>query len=88
MYLLIKESIYWAAFPRCHDEIQLCFPEVFFLMLRTYKLNELRMPLYLMLVIDSNGQSEIASLLLTSLETKEAITNMVKAFKSANPSWY
>ena len=45
------------------------------------------MPLYLMLVIDSNGQSEIVSLFLTSLETKEAITNMVKAFKSVNPSW-
>jgi len=51
------------------------------------KLNELRMPLYLMLVIDSNGQSEIVSLFLTSPETKEAITNMINAFKSANPSW-
>jgi len=40
-----------------------------------------------MLAIDSNGQSEIVSLFLTSLETKEAITNMVKAFKSVNPSW-
>ena len=57
-----------------------CFPEVIFFD-ATYKLNELRMPLYLMLVIDSNGQSEIVSLFLTSLETKEAITNMVKAFK-------
>ena len=62
-----------------------CFPEVFFY--ATYKLNEFRMPLYLMLVIDSNGQSEIVSLFLTSLETKEAITNRVKAFKSVNPSW-
>ena len=62
-----------------------CFSEVIFY--ATYKLNELQMPLYLMLVIDSNGQSEIVSLILTSLETKETITNMVKAFKSVNPSW-
>ena len=63
-----------------------CFPEVI-LFDATYKLNELRMPLYLMLVIDGNGQSEIVSLFLTSLETKAAITNMINAFKSANPSW-
>ena len=42
---------------------------------------------YLMLVIDGNGQSEIVSLFLTSLETKAAITDMINAFKSANPSW-
>ena len=63
-----------------------CFPEVI-LFDATYKLNELRMPLYLMLVIDGNGQNEIVSLFLTSLETKAAITNMINAFKSANPSW-
>lgn len=63
-----------------------CFPEIIFFD-ATYKLNELRMPLYLMLVIDSNGQSEIVSVFLTSIETKEAITNMIKVFKSVNPSW-
>ena len=63
-----------------------CYPEVV-LFDATYKLNELRMPLYLMLVIDGNGQSEIVSLFLTSLEMKAAITDMIKAFKSANSSW-
>ena len=63
-----------------------CFPEVL-LFDATYKLNELRMPLYLMLVIDGNGQSEIVSVFLTALETKAAITDMMKAFKLANPSW-
>ena len=58
-----------------------CFPEVI-LFDATYKLNELRMPLYLMLVIDGNGQSEIVSLFLTF-----TITDMINAFKSANPSW-
>lgn len=53
----------------------------------TYKLNELRMPLYLMLIIDSNGQSEIVGLFLTSLETEEAISRMVQAFKTNNPAW-
>ena len=33
----------------------------------TYNLNESWMPLYLKLVIDGNGQSEIVSLFLTSL---------------------
>jgi len=63
-----------------------CFPEVI-LFDATYKLNELRMPLYLMLVIDGNGQSEIVSLFLTSLETKAVITDMINVFKSTNPSW-
>ena len=63
-----------------------CFPEVI-LFDATYKLNELRIPLYLMLVIDGNGQSEIVSVFLTALETKAAITDMMKAFKLANPSW-
>ena len=40
-----------------------------------------------MLVIDSNGQSEIISIFLTSLETREGISKMVKAFKAANSSW-
>ena len=34
------------------------YPEVL-MVDATYKLNELRMPLYLMLIVDSNGQSEI-----------------------------
>jgi len=52
-----------------------------------YKLNELRMPLYLMMVIDGNGQSEIVAMFLTLVETKQAITNMIDTFKEANPAW-
>ena len=40
-----------------------------------------------MLVINSNGQSEIISIFLTSLETREGISKMVKAFKAANSLW-
>ena len=53
----------------------------------TYKLNELRMPLYLMIVVDSNGQSEIVGVFITALETEEAISKMVQAFKDQNPAW-
>ena len=62
------------------------YPEVL-MVDATYKLNELRMPLYLMMVIDGNGQSEIVAMFLTLVETKQAITNMIHAFKEANPAW-
>ncbi len=57
------------------------YPEVL-MVDATYKLNELRMPLYLMIVVDSNGQSEIVSAFLTAMVTQEAITKMVQVFKS------
>ena len=64
------------------------FPEVL-MVDTTYKLNEFRMPLYVIMVIDGNGQSEIVAIFLTSSETKQAITDMVHAhaFKQANPKW-
>ena len=62
------------------------YPEVL-LIDATYKLNELRMPLYLMIVLDSNGQSEIVATFLTTTETEIAITKMVKAFKTHNSAW-
>ena len=58
-----------------------CYPEVLMID-ATYKLNELRMPLYLMLAVNSNGCSKIISLFLTVLETKEAISKMVESFKA------
>ena len=42
----------------------------------TYKLNELRIPLYVILIVDGNGTSEIVGLYLTSLETREAISEI------------
>lgn len=62
------------------------YPEVLMID-ATYKLNELRMPLYLMLIVDSNGQSEIVGVFLTVIETQEAITEMVHAFKHHNTKW-
>ena len=62
------------------------YPEVL-MVDSTYKLNNLRMPLYLMMIVDGNGQSEAVSMCLTSLETKEAITKIVQSFKANNPCW-
>ena len=59
------------------------YPEVI-LVDATYKLNELRIPAYL---IDGNGQSEIVMLFITALETEDAISKMVETFKMCNPNW-
>ena len=37
----------------------------------TYKLNDLHMPLYVLMVVDGNGESEIVCLWLTQFEDKE-----------------
>lgn len=66
--------------------IYAAFPEVVFVD-ATYKLNNLRMPMYVFLAVDGNGQSEIIGIFITSLETEEAITKMVQAFKSSNSCW-
>ena len=62
------------------------FPEVI-LIDATYKLTELRMPVYLMMVVDGNGQSEIVCSFVTVLETNESMTKMVEVFKLHNPAW-
>jgi len=48
------------------------FPEVI-LVDAAYKLTELRMPVYLMMVVDGNGQSEIVCAFVTVLETEESM---------------
>ena len=53
----------------------------------TYKLNDLRMPVYLLMSIDGNGQGEIILVFLTQLETEAALSKMVQAFKLHNPKW-
>ena len=53
----------------------------------TYKLNDLNMPLYVLMSVDGNGESEIVSLWLTQFEDKETITELVQEFKKHNSSW-
>ena len=50
----------------------------------TYKLLELRLPLYILLVEDVNGQSEVAAAFLLLEETAVSLTEI---FKKHNPSW-
>ena len=50
--ILFQDSIMKSSF--------VSYPEVLMID-ATYKLNELRMPLYLMIVLDGNGQSEIVA---------------------------
>ena len=61
------------------------YPEVI-LVDATYKLNNLRMPLYLMMCIDANGQGEIVLMFLTTMETEEAITKMAKHLSAQIPN--
>ena len=62
------------------------YPEVL-LFDATYKLTELRMPLYLLMAIDGNGHSEIVGLYLTVSETAASLKGMLQAFKKHNNSW-
>ena len=62
------------------------YPEVI-LVDANYKLNNLRIPLYLIMCIDGNGQCEIVLVFLTMIETEEAIIKMVQIFKHTNPKW-
>ena len=62
------------------------YPEVL-LFDATYKLTELRMPLYLLMAIDGNGHSEIVGLYLTVSETATSLRGMLQAFKKMNNAW-
>lgn len=53
----------------------------------TYKLLDLRLSLYIMLVEDGNGQSEVAAAFLLIQETEESLQSVVNLFKKHNPSW-
>ncbi|CAK9291549.1 unnamed protein product [Gordionus sp. m RMFG-2023] len=51
------------------------YPEVIFID-ATYKLNNLGMPLFILLVIDSHGQSQIVALWLVKAESYFCVKNM------------
>ena len=52
----------------------------------TYKLLELRFPVYIMLVEDGNGQSEVVAVFLLLEETQESLSKM-SIFKKHNSNW-
>ena len=48
---------------------------------------DLRLPIYLMLVADSNGQSEIVAVCILTCEDTEGIEWMMDTFKKHNQKW-
>ena len=52
-----------------------------------YKSNNLRMPLYLLIIENGNGQSEICGIWVVANECEETIQSMVNIFKEQNPKW-
>lgn len=63
-----------------------CFPEMVFVD-ATYKLNDLRMPIYLFVVEDGNGETEIVALWMVAKEDEASIGGMAEIFKKHNPNW-
>ena len=61
------------------------YPEVLFID-ATYKLNDLRMPLYVLMSIDGNGESEIVCLWIVQSEDKSTLSNLLVEFKKHNAS--
>ena len=63
------------------------FPEMLLVDV-TYKLIiDLRIPVYLFFVIDGDGLSEIAALIILADDTKPVIESVVNIFKKYNHSW-
>ncbi|VDI16269.1 zinc finger SWIM domain-containing protein 3 [Mytilus galloprovincialis] len=62
------------------------YPEILFID-STFKVNNLRMPLYVFLVEDSMGQSEIAGLCFLAAEEQQLVDHMGNLFKKFNPSY-
>ena len=68
------------------EDIYAHFPEIL-LVDATYKLLDLRMPVYLLMCIDGDGLSEIVAMFIVAEETKDVIQASVDLFKKHNPSW-
>lgn len=62
------------------------YPDIIFVD-STYSLNDLRMPIFVLAVEDGNGETEIVAVWVVADETKELITNLVKAFQRLNSEW-
>ena len=61
------------------------YPEVLFID-ATYKLNDLRMPLYVLMATDGNGESEIVCLWIVQSEDRSTLTSLFVEFKKHNES--
>ena len=59
------------------------FPEIVFLD-STYKLNKCNMPLYVLICMDSNGESEVIALAFVQHEDKETLAWIAESFVERN----
>lgn len=62
------------------------YPEVL-LVDATYKLSDLRMPLYIMMAVDGNGLGEIVCMFLVTDETEPLIGMALQTFQQHNAAW-
>ena len=62
------------------------YPEVI-LLDATHKTNNLQMPLYVMLAIDGNGESQVVCAFLVYDETESTLRSMVAIFKNCSLEW-
>ena len=62
------------------------FPELLMID-ATYKLTELRMPLFVFLAVDGNGNSEIVAIHLITEESEVALQKLAAIFKRHNEAW-
>jgi zinc finger SWIM domain-containing protein 3 len=53
----------------------------------TYKLLNLRMPVYILMVVDGHGLSEIVGILIVAEESEAVIRSVMESFKRHNEAW-
>ena len=82
-----EENFKWLLYQDAYmRNMYLKFPEVI-VVDATYKILDLRMPVYLLLVVDGNGLREIVGLFLVEEESKESILFIANKFKEKTQSW-
>ena len=62
------------------------YPELL-IMDATYKLTNVLMPVYVLLGIGPNGESEIVAVFLTAHEDTASLSQQLRLFKDKNPAW-
>ena len=78
MGIFMQDSEMLSAFQR--------FPEVLLIDV-THKTNDQGMPLYTVINIDGNGESQVVAVFLVQTENEASLRSMAKVFKLQNPKW-
>ena len=62
---------------RLMRKVYVSFPELL-MCDATYKMNDMRMPLFIMLGVDGNGHSQVVAVYLTTTETASTLSRMLE----------